>query len=326
MKRYILSAILIMSITLFSTKGFAQAQNDNGDTLESIILRKSGTFPKDMTIQIHGDKITINGKTPKDIDIIRKKSTGNNSMNFHQFQGGNRPPSGFQSHLSNNGRALLGVLTLKSDSSEGARVEEVERGTAADSAGLQKGDIIIGVNDKKISSPDDLSNTIRSFSPGDKVTIAYLRENQRNKTMLTLGRIDNPSFGSTPSFGQPNSQNGNGMQEWFRRVHPHIDMNPNLRMHTNSRSQLGVVVEKHTKPEGALVVHVSPNSVAEKAGFENNDIILTFGKEKIGNIEDLKEAIKENQGNTDIPSKIKRGKKTITLHVSFEGKKERSSL
>ena len=50
--------------------------------------------------------------------------------------------------------AFLGVLTGKAD--EGVKINEVVKGTAAEKAGLLKGDIITELDDKSISSPEDL--------------------------------------------------------------------------------------------------------------------------------------------------------------------------
>ncbi|MBI2245856.1 MAG: trypsin-like peptidase domain-containing protein [Nocardioides sp.] len=56
---------------------------------------------------------------------------------------------------------------------EGAEVQDVNAGSTADDAGLAKGDIITKVDDQLISGADSLVATIRSYRPGDEVTVTY---------------------------------------------------------------------------------------------------------------------------------------------------------
>jgi putative serine protease PepD len=54
---------------------------------------------------------------------------------------------------------------------DGALIERVEPNTAAAQAGLQKGEIITRLNNHVISDADSLIATVRSYRPGDKVTL-----------------------------------------------------------------------------------------------------------------------------------------------------------
>lgn len=331
MKKYILPVLLIAGSSFFSFEGVAQAQADSSEKQETIILKKKGSFPENLTIHIAGDKVTINGKTPDDISVTRKKSSGNGTMMFKQFDrrgfsGALQPP--FQKGFLNSSRTFLGVLTKRDDSSTGARIAEIEAGTPADSAGLQKGDIITKVNDRDIASPKELSDAIRSYEPGNKVTITFLRNGQQQNIAVTLGRLDNAHgriFNPSPfeSYLPPND---NLMEQWFRHQHPRIDRGPNIRAYRQSGPRLGIVAENHEDPRGVRVVHVSPGTPADKAKFKADDIITAFGGQSTENVEALKEAIKANQGNDKIKAEVERDGKAVTLYVALEGDKNRTSL
>ena len=50
------------------------------------------------------------------------------------------------------------------------------------------GDIITKVDGKPVPTADELANVIQGHKPGDKVTIAYLRDGKEHTTDVTLGK------------------------------------------------------------------------------------------------------------------------------------------
>jgi putative serine protease PepD len=69
---------------------------------------------------------------------------------------------------------------------DGAQISQVGAQSAAGQAGLQDGDVITKVDDTLITGSDSLVATIRSYRPGDKVTITYERGGQQSTVELTL--------------------------------------------------------------------------------------------------------------------------------------------
>jgi putative serine protease PepD len=69
---------------------------------------------------------------------------------------------------------------------DGARVTQVNAGSAAETAGLRQGDVISRVDDTLITDADSLVATIRSYRPGDKVTVTYTRNGDEHTATLTL--------------------------------------------------------------------------------------------------------------------------------------------
>ena len=70
---------------------------------------------------------------------------------------------------------------------QGAEIQTVQGGGAADKAGIQKGDVITKVDDEVIDSSESLVATIRGHRPGDKVTLTYVRGGDTHTTTATLG-------------------------------------------------------------------------------------------------------------------------------------------
>ena len=59
-------------------------------------------------------------------------------------------------------------------------------GSTAENAGITKGDVITKVDDHLITGADSLIATIRSYRPGDQVTVTYQRDGQDKTAQLTL--------------------------------------------------------------------------------------------------------------------------------------------
>ena len=100
--------------------------------------------------------------------------------------------------LKNNGyvkdRATLGVKIITDSNyleyygvtNSGALVGEVVENSAASKAGIEAGDLIIAINDTKVSSFSDLSKQLDNYQIGDKITITVSRNDQIKDFEVTL--------------------------------------------------------------------------------------------------------------------------------------------
>jgi putative serine protease PepD len=69
---------------------------------------------------------------------------------------------------------------------DGAKISQVTNGSAAGNAGLRAGDVITKVDDHLITSSDGLVAIIRSYRPGDRVTITYERGGDTHTVRVSL--------------------------------------------------------------------------------------------------------------------------------------------
>ena len=76
-------------------------------------------------------------------------------------------------------------ITLPNDITEGVVVLATQEGSPADSK-LQKGDIIIGIDDEEISSVAELRYVLYKYEPGDTIKIKFIRDNKENTIDITL--------------------------------------------------------------------------------------------------------------------------------------------
>ena len=69
----------------------------------------------------------------------------------------------------------------------GVYISAIQAGSPASDAGLQRGDIITSIGGVAIDESHPYLNILFTFTPGQQVTVEYVRQNQKGSTQLTLG-------------------------------------------------------------------------------------------------------------------------------------------
>ncbi|MDY0175617.1 MAG: trypsin-like peptidase domain-containing protein [Lentisphaeria bacterium] len=76
----------------------------------------------------------------------------------------------------------------------GVIVSEVLPGEAAEKAGLQNGDVIQMVGERKVHSPHELLLAVTSYKPGDKIQLQVLRHGKNKSFTLVAGQRSNSAL------------------------------------------------------------------------------------------------------------------------------------
>ena len=86
--------------------------------------------------------------------------------------------------------AYLGTIPDMSGGgvSDGVRISGVRAGSPAELAGLQAGDVITAIGDKRVANLYDMTAVLRSHQPGDSVVIVSKREGVERRATAVLGR------------------------------------------------------------------------------------------------------------------------------------------
>jgi S1-C subfamily serine protease len=94
-------------------------------------------------------------------------------------------------------RAFLGVSSadltpeirdnIGTGATTGAVVDEIVPGSAAETAGLRRFDVIVKIDGKDVNSAVNVGSAVRSKKPGDTVVVEYYRGDERRRTTATLG-------------------------------------------------------------------------------------------------------------------------------------------
>ena len=103
-----------------------------------------------------------------------------------QLLAGGQSQGGQSGQGQTGGKPFLGISAA--DSGQGVVVEQVVPGSPAAAAGLQPGDVIVGVDNTQTATTSDLSSALASHAPGDKVVLTVERNGQQGQLTATLGQ------------------------------------------------------------------------------------------------------------------------------------------
>lgn len=279
---------------------------------QEIIIRKKGEKDVKITVEVIGDVVTINGKPLSEFKddeitinkrkIIIRDGNGNTRL---QMTPGDFGELSFGADNKFESSALLGVTTAvfndnpNDSKSKGAKVTDVSTGSAAEKAGLKKADVIIKINDKKVESPESLSDVVTTFKPKDEVTVYFQRDGKEQSVKAILGeRKESKSMAY--SFSGPD-----GMTRSFTiprvPVRPGVDMGQgadnNYKLFTDNyprQQKLGLKIQDTEEGNGVKVLDVDKDSPAEKAGLKKDDIITEIAGKKVSNTDEVREKLHDN--------------------------------
>ncbi|MCW1923050.1 PDZ domain-containing protein [Luteolibacter arcticus] len=98
--------------------------------------------------------------------------------------------------LREKDQAFLGVIANTDPPAKGLRIESVEKGSAADAAGLEKGDLILAISGRPVGGLIELKSVLSGYRPGDKVEVRYNRKGAEATASAELKErnVDYPEF------------------------------------------------------------------------------------------------------------------------------------
>jgi serine protease Do len=340
MRQYLLSLSSAAAV-LFMLSLPATAQDDKEKDKEKdknkvkqydeIIIRKKSDKDSKVTVEIKDGQVTVNGKPLEDFDdenvTVRKRGTTVTINGVHspfRSQGGawsygdhDAPAFNF----SDSKGAFLGVST--GESKAGAEVEEVTDKSAAEKAGLKKGDVITKIDNESVFSQEDVSKQILKHKPEDKVTITYKRDGKEQKTTATLGKRSGAFAFNGDNFTMPAMP--------AMPVMPNMDFNwdgnNGLRgLAMSGRPRLGIKAQDTEDGKGVKVLDVDDESAAGKAGIKEDDIITEFDGKTVNSADELADAARGAKEKTSVNVKLKRDGKVQSVDIKTPKKLKTANL
>lgn len=133
-----------------------------------------GTFPEGAEVTI---KVEREGEN-EDIKVVLDR--------YSPFEALGMPSTERPAPTRPKGSAYLGVYV--EETKEGLKVDDVRPDSPADQAGIQKGDLLLKVNNRSLGDRNELNSRVWQRRPGDRVTFSVKRAGEELKIEVPLGK------------------------------------------------------------------------------------------------------------------------------------------
>ena len=168
---------------------------------------------------------------------------------------------------------------------EGALVQEVVSGSAAEDAGIKVGDVIVAVDDKTVDSASELRTTIGLRRTGETVRIKVVRDGKNQTLKATLTELTSSQQMAAVDINA--NLSGAELEDYAGSGQEYTDL-------------------------GVLIAAVEPGSPAFLRGLRANDIIIAVNNNRVRNLDELAEAA---EGQSLLVLELRRGGRELLLQI-----------
>ena len=184
-----------------------------------------------------------------------------------------------------NKRAYLGVMYPNDQLDEEARqknnvkegdgvyVMDVAKGSAAEEAGIRKGDFITKINGTTVNTGTEMLEKISALRPGDKINITYVHDGSEKSANAVLK-------GTTGSYASVKEQAIEQLGASFEALDP----KDALAMHLQG---------------GVMVKNIGQGIIADQTKMREGFVITKVNDTKVSSVDELKDALRQ-AGNSAI--------------------------
>jgi len=165
--------------------------------------------------------------------------------------------------------AAQASAVAQADDEAGVLIARVQRDSPAAKAGLRRGDILLKVNDVDVNEPQDIVDVLAKAKAGDNISLSIKRGDAEQTLKATATDRNGKAYlGFTP-VGQsfmPQPMNPDQTQPF-----PRMPGMPGTRGGMQAMPMMG----------SSIVVSVTKDSPADKAGLKANDVIESYNGTKL---------------------------------------------
>lgn len=170
----------------------------------------------------------------------------------------------------------------------GALISSVEKGGAADKAGLEVSDVILKFDGKQVNSSSDLPRIVAATKPGSTVTVELWRKGTLKKVEVVIAKMPDEK-------GKERAATKRGDES------------------SESITRLGVAVTELTAAQmqeidvaGGLLIQDVKGSAARAAGLQSGDVILAIGNVPIRSLKQFNQILKQIPQHRNVALLVKR--------------------
>lgn len=178
----------------------------------------------------------------------------------------------------------------------GALVADVTSGSPAAKGGVQRGDVIVSYNSKKVVESSSLPSLVAETPVGNTVPVEVLRNGKNTTLEVKVAKL------TEETATNENEEQGAEKSKWGLALR---DLQP------EEREQAGVKAN-----EGVLIAGIDPESPAAEANLRAGDVVLELNRVPVGSVADLKKEMAKVEGDTPLLFLLRRADGNLFASLS----------
>lgn len=186
------------------------------------------------------------------------------------------------------------AANLSLNNVRGLIVSQIQPGSAAERAGMKRGDVILALNGNAVSDPNSFRNDVAGTPPGNTVTLRVLREGNEQEMRATLEEFKVEERPVSPVRNNSSESRGDQTGKLGLAVQP---LTPAIAQ------QLGISAET----QGLVVVEIDPAGPAADSGIQRGDVIEAINQQPVRTVAEIRTALERS------------GDKPVLLLVNHKG-------
>ncbi|HLM56628.1 MAG TPA: DegQ family serine endoprotease [Pyrinomonadaceae bacterium] len=167
----------------------------------------------------------------------------------------------------------------------GVIVSSVQRGSAADRAGVKPNDVIVAFNGHEVGDPNELRNLVAATQPGTEVTLTLNRDGRQEEVKLSLGEL------VAAGAGREREEQGGGDEGEGGGGRLGLAVSP-------LTPELAARLRLPEGSEGVVVTAGEPDGPAAEARLQQGDLIVQANRQPVRTPDELRAAVR---GSGDRP-------------------------
>ncbi|HAJ79766.1 MAG TPA: protease [Fibrobacteres bacterium] len=201
--------------------------------------------------------------------------------------------------------AMRGSLGL--GERKGVLISDVFKDQPADKTGIRRGDVILSIDGKKVTSSNELRNTVANISPGAKTPITLFRA---GKELSLTVKLTERNEGAIDKIAGESGNDGENPSEALKQ----------LGLQTSNLTEaLRKQYSIDKDVSGVVVIEVDQVSQAASEGIQEGDVIQEVNREAVTSVKEFAKAVKSIKTGDNVMLLVKRGQST--LYIAFTMKK-----
>jgi len=184
----------------------------------------------------------------------------------------------------------------------GALVSSVEKGSPAEKAGIEVGDVILKFGGREVNSSEDLPRLVGGTKPGAKAAVQLMRNKATREVSVVVGEMPDEARAA-----QRSQRRG-----------------PGAKPPSESVSRLGMTLSEPTaeqrkelKITGGILVEEAQGPAA-KAGIRRGDIILAVNNQDVKSLDQFTQLMAQFEKGKIVAMLVRRGGNALYIPFRIE--------